>query len=115
MVFHALGIELNNLLILLDRQLQNFLRLGTGLHVAKRSQIDAAQQAACLQVVAVALQDVLGLQDRIANAASLGVQFGESGIQVIGSGIVVNRQPILFNRLVGIISAPVHGNQFLVH
>src|SRR5664279_422556 len=114
-VFYALGIELHNLLILLDRQLQNFLRLRPGLHIAEGTQIDAAQQTARLQIVAIALQDVLGFEHGIANAASLGVQFGESGIQVVGSGIVVDRQPILFNRLIGVVSASVHGNQFLVH
>src|ERR1035438_906962 len=78
---------------------RNLLRLGTGLYVVKRTQVDTAQQAARLQVVAVALQDVLGFEDCIANAAGLGVQFGESGVQVIRGRIVLDRQPILINRL----------------
>src|ERR1019366_5145633 len=32
-----------------------------------------------------------------------------------GSGIVVDGQPVLFNRLIGVVGTPVHGNQLLVH
>ena len=115
MVLHALGIELDDLLILLDRKLQHLLRLRARLHVAERAQINTAQQTTRFQVVAVALQDVLGFQHGVANAAGLGVEFRQAGVQVVGSRIVLDGQPVLFNRLVGIVGAAVHGHHLLVH
>ena len=74
MIFHALGIELDDLLVLVDGQLQHFLRLCPRLHVAERAQIDSSQQPTRFQVVAIALQDVLRFQNGVANASRLGVK-----------------------------------------
>src|ERR1019366_4110118 len=68
--------------------------------------VQAPQQQVVFHALGIKLQDVLGFEDGIANAAGLSVQFGESGVQVIGSGIVVDGQPVLFNRLIGVVGTP---------
>src|SRR5450631_3152851 len=113
MVFHALGIEPDDLLILLDGQLQDFLRLGPSLHVTQRAQLNAAQQAVRLEIVAIAFEDVLRFQDRVLDAAAARIQLGESGVQVVRSRIVLDGEPVFIDCLVGVIGAAIHRDHFL--
>ena len=78
MVIHAVGLKLDNLLILLDRTLQDILGSGTSGIVAQRPQVDAAQQLMCFQVIGVALQNVLRFKHRIADASGFGIEFGQT-------------------------------------
>ena len=68
-----------------------------------------------LEVVAVALQDVLGFEDSVANAAGAGVKLRQGGVQVIGVRIVLDGETIFVNRLVGVVGAAVHRDHLLVH
>ena len=115
MVVHVVGLDLDDLLILLDGQLENILRALSRLHVAQRAQINAAQQLVGFQVVGIALQDVLRLEDGIPNAAGLGIHLGQRGRQVFGSRIGIDGQPVFLNGFVGQLAAAVDGHLLLVH
>ena len=81
MVVGIARFDLDDRLILLNGQLQHFLRLASGLRVAQRTQINPAQQLARLQVLGIALDDVLGLGHCIANATGAGIEFRQTGVQ----------------------------------
>ena len=83
-IVHIVGLDLDDLFVLLDGQLQHVLRSLSGLHVAQRTQINAPQQLVRFQIVGIALKDVLRFQDGVPNAAGLGIELGQarrSGIQ----------------------------------
>jgi hypothetical protein len=114
-VVHAVGLQADDLLILLDRQFQNALGTAARLHVAERAQINPSQQAAGFKIVGIALDDVLRLDHGVANAAGLGIELGESGGQVRGSRIGINGGAVFLDRLIRQFAAAVRGHLFLVH
>src|SRR3954471_21484283 len=75
-IVNVIGLKKDDLAELLDCQLQNFRRLRPALHVAQRTKIDSAQQLARVEIVRIALDDLLRLSDRVADVASLEVELG---------------------------------------
>ena len=115
MVVHTIGLEFNDLLILLDSKFQDALRSVTGLHVAERAQIDAPEQTARFEIVDVTLENVLGFNDGVANAAGAGIKLGQSGCQVFGRGVGLNGGPVFLDGLVRQFAAAVCSYLLLVH
>ncbi len=68
-----------------------------------------------LEIVAVALQDVLGFENGIANAPGAGVKLRQGGVQVVGIRIVLNGEAIFVNRFVGVVGAAIHRDHLFVH
>src|SRR4029077_20723226 len=99
----------------LNGQLQDALRSVAGLHVAERTQVDASEQASGLEIVRVALENVLGFDDGVANAAGAGIKFGQAGGQVLGGGGGLNGCPVFLDSPVGQLTAAVGRYLLLVH
>ena len=115
MIIDAGGINGDNLLILIDGELEDLLRLRARLQVTERAQIDSAQQAMSIQVLGIMLENVLGFEDGVANASGLGIEFGQAGVEIRRLGIVGDGQLVLFIGLVGVFGARVAGDLFLVN
>jgi len=115
MVVHAIGLQFDNLLVLFDGQFQNTLRPVARLHVAQRAQIDSSEQAAGFEIIGIALENVLGFDDRVADTAGSRVKFGQAGGQVLGRGIGLNSETVFLDRLVSQFAASVGRNLLLVH
>ena len=73
MVVHTVGLQFDDLLVLLDGQFQDTLRSVAGLHVAERAQVDTSEQASGFEIVGIALENILGFDDGVANAAGAGI------------------------------------------
>src|SRR4030095_7843584 len=100
-VIDVVGLNLDNLLVLLDGQLQDVTRTASGLHVAQRSQVDPAQQLVSFQVIGITLQDVLGFQYGIPDAACFRIKLGQGGRKILRGGVGLDSKPVLFDRLSG--------------
>src|SRR5208282_74220 len=74
-----------------------------------------SQQAAGLEIVGIALDDVLRLDHGVANAAGLGVEFGETRGQVRRGRVRINGGAVFLNRFIRQFAAAVRGHLFLVH
>src|SRR5580698_11330157 len=115
MIVHAVGLQADDLLILFDRQFQYAFRTVAGLHIAERAQIVPSQQTAGFEIVGIFLDNVLRFDDGIANSASLRIELGETGCQICGGRIRINRGAVFLNRFVGQFAAAVGGHLFLIH
>ena len=115
MVIHAVRLQADDLLILLDRELQDALGAAARLHIAQRAQIDPSEQAARFEIVGILLNDILRFDHGIANATSFRVKFGEAGGQICGGRVGVNGGAIFFDRFVSQFAAAVSGHLFLIH
>ena len=114
-VVTAVRLNLDNGFVLLDGQFQQFLGLRSGLHVAQRTQINAAQKLSGFQIIGVAPDDVSRFLDSITDAAGLSVEFSQSGIQIFRGRIILDGQAIFFDGLGGILGAAIHGHHLLIH
>ncbi len=114
MVIHAVGLQSDDLLILLDRQLQHAFRTAARLHVAKRAQINPSQQTPGFQIVGITFDEVLRLDHGVANAADFVIELGQTGRQIRGGRVRINSGAVFLNRLVGQLAAAV-GHLLLVH
>ena len=115
MIVYVFGLNFDDGFVLLNRQLQYFLRLAAGLHVTQRTQIDASQKLSGIQITGIAFDDFLGFQDGIANASGFSVQFSQPGIQVFRRRIILDGQPVLFNGFVRVLGTAIHGHHLFVH
>ena len=77
MVVNIVGLDLDDLFVLVDGELENVLRALPRLDVTQRAQINTAQQLVRFQVVGIALENVLGFEDRIPNTAGLGIELSQ--------------------------------------
>ena len=107
MVIHTVGLDPHHLFVLLDGQLQQVVGTAALLHVAERLQIDPPQQLVRFEIIGVALEDVLRLQNGVAYAAGLDVHLGQRRGQVLRRRIGVDRQPVLVDGLGGHVAAAV--------
>ncbi len=115
MVVNIVGLDLDDLFVLVDGQLENILRALPCLNVTQRTQVDPAQQLVGFQVVGIALENVLGFEDGITNTPGLGVELSQRGSQILGSRVGVDRQPVFLDGFVGQLAAAVHRHLLLVH
>src|SRR5580704_10645137 len=114
MIINIVGLELDDLLVLFRRQLEDIVGTMPRLDVAKGPQINASQQFVCRQIRRIALDDVLGLDHSVTNAAGLGIEFGKTGSEVLGSGIGINGSAIFLDRFAGQVAASVNRYLLLV-
>ncbi len=115
MVVHAVGLQANDLLILLDRQLQHAFGTAARLHVSERAQIDPSQQAAGFEIIGILFDDVLRLNHGVANSPCLGIQLGQTRGQVRGGWIRIDGGAVFLNSFIGQLAAAVSGHLFLIH
>ena len=115
MVVTAVRLNLDNGFVLLDGQFQQFLRLRSGLQVTQRTQINAAQKLSGFQIIGVAPDDVSRFLDSITDAAGLGIEFGQPGIQIFRGRVILDGQAVFFDGLGGIFGAAIHGHHLLIH
>ena len=102
MILHIVRLDFDNLLVLLNRQLQDVLRaVVAGLHVTERPQVNAAQQLAGFKVIGITFDYVLRFEHRVANAARLGVKLRQSRGQVLRCGIGVDRLAVFLDGFIG--------------
>ena len=66
MIVDAIGIDLDDLLVLIDGKLENVVGAVAAGHVAEGTQINAAEQLVCFQILGIALDDVLRFEDGVA-------------------------------------------------
>jgi hypothetical protein len=64
-VVNIVGLDLDDLFVLINGQLENILRTLPVLDVPQRTQIDPPQQLVRFQVIGIALENVLGFEDGI--------------------------------------------------
>ncbi len=114
-VFHARRIDAHDLLVLFDGLLQHVLRLNALLHVAERTQVDATQQAACVEVLRIAPDDLFSFKHGIANAPGLGVEFSDLRIQIRIRRIVFDRELVLLDRAIHVFQAPGGRHHVFIH
>src|SRR5271165_1681594 len=114
MVFDALGVEANNVLVLLNRQLEDLVGLRAVLHIAEGAQVNAAQKAVRLEIVAVALENVLGFENRVLDAPGASVQFSEPRVQIVGGRVVLDGQTVLVDGLAGVLRSAIHRDHLFV-
>ncbi len=114
-IIDAVGIELDDLLVLFDGQLQNVVGAGAAGHVAQRAQVDAAEKLVGFEVFGIALDDVLRFLDGLGDAAGFYVEFGQGGGQKFRRGIGINGEAVFLSGFGGEVAAAVGGNHFLVH
>src|ERR1700735_4394457 len=67
-----------------------------------------------LDIVGIALDDVLGFEHGIADAARFDVKFGEAGGEELGRGIGLDGEPVFFHGLIGQLAAAVGCDLLLV-
>jgi hypothetical protein len=115
MVVHTVGIELDDLFVLIDGQLQNVVGAGTAGHIAQRAEINATEQLVGFKVLGVALDDVLRFADRVGNTSSLDVELGKGGSQEFRGRIRFDRESVFFAGFHGQVAAAVSGHHLLVH
>ena len=115
MIVNAVGIELHDLFVLIDRQLENVVGAGAAGHVAERTQIDAAEKLVGFEILGIALDDVLRFFDGVGDAAGLDVEFGEAGGQEFGGGIGFDGEAVFLGRFDGQVAAAVGRDHLLIH
>ena len=115
MVVHTVGLDLHDLLILLDGQLQHVVGTAAAGHVTEGSQVNATQEFMRLEIGGVALDDVLGFDDGVADATGLDVKLGQAGSEELGRRVGFNGQAIFFHGLVGQLTAAINRDLFFIH
>ena len=115
MVINIVGFELDDLFVLLDRQLKHVIGAGAAGHIAQRAQINSAQQLVRFQILGIALDDVLGFEHGVANPAGLNVKFGKSGGQEFRRRVGVDGQAVFLNGFVGQIAAAIGCDLLFIH
>ena len=115
MIVDALGIELHNLLVLVDGQLQDVVGAGTAGHVAEGAEINAAEKLVGFQIFGIALDDVLRFFDRVGDTAGLDVKFSEAGGQKFRRRIGIDGEPIFLCSFGGQVAAAVGRDHLLIH
>ena len=114
-VVHIIGFDLDDFFVLLDSQLENVLgSIAIARHIAERPEINPAQQLVSFKIVRIPLQNVLGLDDGVANASSLDVEFRKTRSQKFGRWIGVDGEAVFFHGLVGQFASAVSGDLFFV-
>ena len=81
--FDIVGLQLNDLGVLGERQLQYLLGGPLARHVAQRLQIDAAQQLMRFEVIGIVLKRGLRGHDGFADAACAQIEFREAAVQIL--------------------------------
>src|SRR5579862_1841821 len=115
MVVDTVGIEFDDLFVLIDGQLQNIVGSGTAGHIAERAEIDSAKKLVRFEIFGVALDDVLRFADGVGNASGLDVELGEGGGQEFRRGVGFNREAVFFSGFHGQVAAAVGSNHLLIH
>ncbi len=77
-VVRRVGLQLYYGFVLLNGQLQHFLGLRPGLRIADRTQINAAEKFARVQVGRIAIDDVLCFRHRVANPPGTGIKLRQT-------------------------------------
>ncbi len=113
-VFDAVGFKADDLDVLGDGELEHFVGRSAVLHVAERAQIDAAEELVRVEAVGVFLQQILRGVDGVADAAGLEIELGQPVVEVLGFGIGVQSQLVLFNGTGGVFGAAVGGRHLLI-
>ncbi len=80
-VLGVFRLEFDDGFVLLDGQAQHLIGLAAGALIAQRAQVNAAQQLARFKIVRVALDDILGLNHRVADSSGAHVEFGQRSVQ----------------------------------
>ena len=115
MIVYAVRLDFYDLLVLINGQFEDILRSISGLHVAQGAKINPAQQLAGFEVGGIALNNVLGFEHGIPNASCLGIELGQTGGQVLRSGVSVNGLTVFLNGFVGQFAASVDRYLLFVH
>ena len=115
MIVDAVGVELHDLLVLVDGELQDVVGAGTAGHIAERAQINAAEQFVGFEILRIALDDVLRFPDGVGDAAGLYVKLGQAGGQKFRRGIGIDGQPIFLGGFGGQVAATVSRDHLFIH
>ncbi len=67
------------------------------------------------EIVGIFLENVLRFEHGVADAAGLGIQFGQTRGQILRGRVGFNRQAVFLDGFVGEFAAAVHRNLLLVH
>ena len=114
-IVNAVGLDLHDLLVLLDGQLEHIVGAVAARHVAQRTEIDAAEQLVRFQVLGIALDDVLRFEHGVADASGFYVEFGQAGGQEFRRRIGFDREAVFLDGFVGQVAAAVHRDLLFVH
>ena len=114
-IVNAAGIQLSDLLVLIDSKLKNVVGAGASGHIAKRAQVNTAEKFVGLKVLGIALDDVLGFADGVGNASGLHIELGEGRGQELRRGIGLDCETVFLGCLCSQVAAAVGRDHFLVH
>ncbi len=114
-IVDTLGVELHNLLVLVDGQLQDVVGPGAAWHVAEGAKINAAQQLVCFQIFRIALDDVLRFLDRVGDASGFYVELRQAGGQEFRRRIGVDGKPVFLRSFSGQVAAAIGRDHLLIH
>jgi hypothetical protein len=116
MVVHISGLDLDDLFVLLNGKFEHIIgAVAAARHIAERAQVNPAEQLVGFDIVGVALDDVLGFEDGVANASGLDVELGEAGGEELGRRIGLNGEPIFFQSLSREFATAVDRDLLLIH
>src|SRR5579871_2124329 len=115
-IVHVLGLDFDDLLVLLDGQLQDIFRpVSAAGHVSEQTQVNAAEQFVGFEIVGITLENFLRLQHGVADAAGFDVKLGQAGGQEFRRRVGFDGKAIFLHRLVGQLAAAVHRDLLFVH
>ena len=114
-IVDAVGIELRNLLVLVDGQLQNIVGAGTAGHVSEGAQINAAEKLVGFEILGIALDDVLRFLNSVGDAAGLYVELSQGGSQELRRGVGFDGEAVFFGGLGGEVAAAVSRDHLFIH
>src|SRR5579862_5932739 len=115
MIVDAVGLDFDDLFVLLDGEFEDVVGAVAAGHVAKGTEIDAPEKLVGFEIFGIALDDVLSFEDGVSNASGLNVKFGEASGQKFGGRIGVDGKTIFLDRFVGEIAAAINRDLLLVH
>ena len=115
MVINLVRLELYDLAELLDCELQHLGRLHSTLHVADRAQVDPAKQLAGIEIVGIALYDLLRLGDGVPDVSRFEIKLRKTCVQLFRAWIVLERKFIFVDGLAGVLRVSVNRDHFFIH